>query len=64
MSIWVWKMMPDRLRNGNYSNVAVSSGSGMENLVNSVLQQIMGAYTQSGRPNQRQSDEQLQWQPT
>jgi hypothetical protein len=44
----------DRLRNGNNSNVAVSSGSDMANLVNSVLQQVMGAYTQSGRPNQQQ----------
>jgi len=48
----------DRLRSGNNSNVAVSSGSDMANLVNSVLQQVMGAYTQSGRPNQQQSDEQ------
>lgn len=48
----------DTLRNGNNSNVAVSSGSDMANLVNSVLQQVMGAYTQSGRSNQQQPDQQ------
>lgn len=48
----------DRLRNGNSSNVGVSSGSDMANLVNSVLQQVMGAYTQSGRPNQQEPDQQ------